>query len=307
MPRGIYELDMEKKENPGAIPIDRIQIAVRDMEKAEPFYDRLMVIPGYDPQHKTSAVIEEHGPNYYAMFFKDPDGIKHEIAHNKLTEHTMFDARQWAATLTEKLRNAFGERLLFTGLQGSYRRGEAGANSDVDLVVIIDGMTMEDLKTYRTILLVMPDNGKACGFVGGRAELAAWPRHEIFQFGRDTEALYGRLDGLLPEVRRGDVEESVRIGASGLYHMLCHTYLHGDEAALREAVIGACKGAFFILQAVRYLRSGFYADSKKTLLPLLAGDERRILEIGMGAEAMTTEDVWMLISWCSTLLDEYRA
>lgn len=137
------------------LPIDHIQITVKNMELAEPFYDKLMPILGFDLENKISAVIKEHdlyvveylhpdmdfgicsprsvftdhtvhrrkpgalhhiafraadraevdrlyeqiraigaaivhaprifpehGPNYYALFFKDPDGIKYEIVHN---------------------------------------------------------------------------------------------------------------------------------------------------------------------------------------------------------------------------------
>jgi len=136
--------------------IDHIQVTVKDMQIAEPFYDKLMPILGFDIQNKVSAVIEEHdlyvveylhpawdfgicsprtafkneeihrrkpgavhhiafransrdevdrlfskikeiganivhtprifpehGPNYYALFFKDLDGIKYEIVCNK--------------------------------------------------------------------------------------------------------------------------------------------------------------------------------------------------------------------------------
>jgi catechol 2,3-dioxygenase-like lactoylglutathione lyase family enzyme len=133
--------------------IDHIQITVRDMSVAVPFYDRLMPLLGFDPERRTSAVIDEHEfhvveythpklafaitsprsavanavvhrrrpgslhhlafraesraevdrlyreveaigativsppreypeyvpPGYYALFFKDPDGIKYEI------------------------------------------------------------------------------------------------------------------------------------------------------------------------------------------------------------------------------------
>ena len=138
------------------LPIDHIQITVKDMKVAEPFYDKLMPILGFDLSHKVSAVIKEHdlyvveylhpdmdfgicsprnafkddtvhhrkpgsmhhlafragsraevdrlyaqikaiganivhaprifsehSPYYYAMFFKDPDGIKYEVVHNK--------------------------------------------------------------------------------------------------------------------------------------------------------------------------------------------------------------------------------
>ena len=137
--------------------IDHIQIVVKDMSIAEPFYDKLMPILGYDLKNKVSAVIEEHdlyvveylhpqydfgicsprkafadntihrrkpgslhhlafraqsrqevdelyqkikainaeivhaprifpehGENYYALFFKDLEGIKYEIVYNNI-------------------------------------------------------------------------------------------------------------------------------------------------------------------------------------------------------------------------------
>ena len=40
--------------------IDHIQITVRDMSVAVPFYDKLLPLLGFSPQKKTSAVIEAH-------------------------------------------------------------------------------------------------------------------------------------------------------------------------------------------------------------------------------------------------------
>ena len=39
--------------------IDHIQITVKDMNVAEPFYDKLMPILGYNLANKVSAIIEE--------------------------------------------------------------------------------------------------------------------------------------------------------------------------------------------------------------------------------------------------------
>jgi catechol 2,3-dioxygenase-like lactoylglutathione lyase family enzyme len=136
--------------------IDHIQITVKDMDIAVPFYDKFLPLLGFDIQSKVSAVIEEHdfyvveythpilafaitsprkpfvddtinrrkpgalhhlafeaetrsevdrlyreikeigativsepklypeyGPNYYALFFKDLEGIKYEIVCNE--------------------------------------------------------------------------------------------------------------------------------------------------------------------------------------------------------------------------------
>ena len=40
--------------------IDHIQITVKDMSVAVPFYDKLMPLLGFDAERRTSAVIEEH-------------------------------------------------------------------------------------------------------------------------------------------------------------------------------------------------------------------------------------------------------
>ena len=40
--------------------IDHIQITVKDMSVAVPFYGRLLPLLGFDPQKKAGAVIEEH-------------------------------------------------------------------------------------------------------------------------------------------------------------------------------------------------------------------------------------------------------
>ncbi len=133
--------------------VDHVQITVRDLDAAVPFYDRLMPLLGFDPGRRSSAVVEAHEfrvveyghpglcfaitsprsafakdpvhrrkpgalhhlafkartrdevdelhrqlvaigaeivsapreypeytpPGYYALFFKDPDGIKYEV------------------------------------------------------------------------------------------------------------------------------------------------------------------------------------------------------------------------------------
>lgn len=138
--------------------IDHIQITVRDMSVAVPFYDRLMPLLGFNPECRTAATIDEHEfhvveyshpllafaitsprsafeqdsinrrkpgalhhlafkaesraevnrlhaelksigativappreypeytpPGYYALFFKDPEGIKYEIVCTRI-------------------------------------------------------------------------------------------------------------------------------------------------------------------------------------------------------------------------------
>ena len=138
--------------------IDHIQITVRDLDVATPFYNKMLALLGFEIDRKVSATIEEHdfqvveylhpnfsfaitsprkafmddvihrrkpgalhhlafradsraevdrlylglkeigaeivggpklwpehGPDYYAVFFKDPEGIKYEIVHHSQT------------------------------------------------------------------------------------------------------------------------------------------------------------------------------------------------------------------------------
>jgi len=219
----------------------------------------------------------------------------------------MIIANDWMRELTGKLKPYFGDRLILTGLQGSYQRDEATENSDIDAVIILDALSLGDLKTVKGVLATMPENDKTCGFISGRNELRNWPKHELFQFMNDTRLYYGSFDGLLPEIRRDDVIESVKVGASGLYHACCHTFLHGEPQALKELY----KGAFFILQAAYYLRHGEYVRSKKELFPLLTETERQILSVGINWNehqkkiiADPDEYFSLIISWCAEILSE---
>lgn len=45
------------------------------------------------------------------------------------------------------LKDAFGERLMYNGLQGSYLRNEETENSDIDIMAVIDNLSVEDMKT----------------------------------------------------------------------------------------------------------------------------------------------------------------
>jgi len=210
-------------------------------------------------------------------------------------------------SLSNKLKTFFGDRLLFVGLQGSYQRGEATKDSDIDAVVILDHLTIEDLEHYKAIISTMPDKEKACGFISGKKELQEWAKHEIFQFSNDTRSYYGELDGLLPSIERADIINGVKIGASTLYHYCCHSYLYGETQALREIY----KGAFFILQGTYFLRNNIYIKSKEELLPLLDGVEKQILTISANWDTYKDDTISYpydhyktLLQWCSGIMTE---
>ena len=45
----------------------------------------------------------------------------------------LVDIEDYTKRLTEELKKKFGKRLLYVGLQGSYLRGEATSESDIDI------------------------------------------------------------------------------------------------------------------------------------------------------------------------------
>lgn len=200
------------------------------------------------------------------------------------------DAHAWAAEAARRLQGEFGPRLAFVGLQGSRARGEAREGSDIDLVVLLDRLDADDLARYRALLAGMPQRELACGFVGAVDVLAAWPRHELFQFVNDTVPVLGSLDAIVAnDFSRDEAAEAARIGASGVYHAVCHA-LAFDGPAADGILASLCKGAFFTLQARQFARTGVYPRTKAELARLLDGDEARILEIGRDWDAARPAD-----------------
>ncbi len=189
----------------------------------------------------------------------------------------MVDIEVWMGELAEKLTGRFGDRLLFLGLQGSYGRGEAGEDSDIDVVTVLDRVELADLDEYRAAVRGMPEGEKACGFLCGAAELKSWPKYDLCQLARDVRAYRGELGPLLPPLGREDLAQAAAIGASGIYHAAVHTYLYAPKDNWPGFLKEAHKGAFFALRALYELRTGESVRAKRDLLPRLSGDEREIL------------------------------
>ncbi len=217
----------------------------------------------------------------------------------------MVEIERWMAGLREKLTERFGPRLLFLGLQGSYGRGEATQDSDIDVVTVLDRVELPDLDAYRAIVRRMPEGEKACGFLCGAAELKSWPRYDLLAVARDTRDVYGTLTELLPSFDQGDVAEAAAIGASGIYHAAVHTYLYADRESWPGFLKEAHKGAFFTLRALHELRTGENVRAKRDLLPLMEGDERALLAYGLSPTDEPLEDIFArLLRWSAAVMVE---
>lgn len=223
----------------------------------------------------------------------------------------MIDTPQWMGELLARLKETFGDRLLYLGLQGSYRRGEATEESDIDVVALMDHVSLDDLDAYGDVVHSMPDGELACGFISGRDELLHWPRHELFPLARDTEDHHGRLADFLPPLMREDAVDAARIAVATLYHLLTHSYLYAAAGDRRGILAGAYKSAFFALQMVHSLESGEYCASKRELLGRVNEPERKILTASLDfrvwlASHSERAAFELLRSWCVRVLGTIR-
>ena len=212
----------------------------------------------------------------------------------------MLEIQNWMEQYCGAVRAAFGDRVRYIGLQGSRGRGEAGPDSDIDVVCILDTCALRDLETYRAAVADLPDRDKLCGFVSGAAELAAWDPADLFQFRYDTADWYGHLSDLLPPEQEGDARRALHAGACGLYHLCCHNFLHGRSV---ETLAEAFKAAVFLLQAKVYVEQGVYCRRRADLARHLTGADLEILQTAQSLKAgECREDLTALtdrlLTWC---------
>lgn len=211
--------------------------------------------------------------------------------------------------LTAELKEAFGGRLLYVGLQGSYLRGEANENSDIDIMAIIDDMTAEDLKTYKNALMAVGDYDKSCGFICGREELKSWNVLEICHLLHTTKDCFGCLSDFVPSYSKADVLNYIKMSVGNLYHELCHRYIHADRDCNVLYFPQTCKGVFFILQNLHYLKSGEFILTKKELLESLsAAKDKEVLALSISLNSSENTDydfdnVFKIVyEWCQSTL-----
>ena len=191
----------------------------------------------------------------------------------------MFDLNEYLQKLIFACQTAFGSRLLYLGLQGSYMRGEAAGSSDIDVMVILDHMSVDDMDVYRRILKEIGSYEKSCGFICGRNEMVRWNPLEVCQLLHTTRDLVGTLAEWLPEASKEDEINYVKFSLGNLYHELCHRYIHADAGENRKCFRGTCKGLFFLIQNLHYLESGYFAVTKKELSERVSDEDRAVLRM----------------------------
>ena len=218
----------------------------------------------------------------------------------------MVDIESYIGRLMVLLRDRFGARLTYVGLQGSYLRGEATDTSDIDIMVVIDGLSVNDLEMYRATIQSLEHFDKSCGFICGKEDLVNWNPLEICHLLSCTKDYFGVLSELVPTYTEEDIRNFVKVSVNNLYHEICHRYIHADREKSVAKLPGTYKGVFFILQNLYYLTHGKFVATKAELLQNLEGKNREVLErsisLNNGGGYDFADSFELLFSWCQETL-----
>ena len=211
----------------------------------------------------------------------------------------MFDLDRYLNALISNCQAAFHERLLYVGLLGSYLRGEAHEGSDIDVMVILDRFSVQDMDRYREILKKIGFYERSCGFICGRDEMLRWSPLEVCQLRHTTKDLYGTLADYLPSATWEDEVNYVKLSLGNLYHELCHRYIHRDRRRNVAAFRGTCKGVFFLTQNLHYLETGHFILTKRELKEAVSEEDRRVLELKELPDGFDFDRAFsLLFVWC---------
>ena len=190
----------------------------------------------------------------------------------------MIEITMWIQNFLQKLNETFANRVWFVGLQGSYGRGEATENSDIDIVVILDELSASDIKTYNAMLDSLSHRELICGFLSGKDDLMNWEPSDLFQFCHDTTPIKGSLDEVMTVIDESAVNRAIKIGVCNIFHGCVHNMLHEKS---EDILRGLYKSASFVVQAIVFKQTGNYIKHQKELLQVASYDEQLIIETFM--------------------------
>jgi len=188
----------------------------------------------------------------------------------------------WLTELVGRLRSAFGERLAFVGLHGSWARAEPREESDIDVGVVIDRVDTEDLTTFRAIIADMPDARRvASGIFVSVPELQALRGFEPIQFFYGCNVLHGTLEGIIERPGRVDIREHIQVTASAnMFHARHYLLYPHDWSKAVHKLYYPFKQCFYALQSWILLCEGRFVPTKDGIIEQLTdADDREVVRV----------------------------
>jgi len=178
---------------------------------------------------------------------------------------------KWLGDFLKRLRRGFRDRLIFVGHHGSWARGEAKMESDIDAIVILDRIDSHDLDIFRDIISSMPDaKNLASTALLSVSELQVWPRFDLVGLFYGCKVLHGALNGIIEKTKTVDLIDSIKVIASANLHHARHYLLHPHELGkVVHNLKYPFKNCFYALQSWILLKENKYVARKKNILKIL--------------------------------------
>jgi predicted nucleotidyltransferase len=191
-----------------------------------------------------------------------------------------FELDKWLETLLDNLKKGFGERLLLVALVGSRARDDSTPQSDIDINVILDAVTPEDIILYRDIISNMPDSHYACGYLGGLEEIKIWPRYDLVAFHYGSRILYGDVNEVIGPITALDIRNNAMATLTNINHLSRHSLIYDkDFPQSANEMKNLYKAAFFVIQCWYFLKYGNYISRRKDLIRRhITAEDRLVLK-----------------------------
>lgn len=223
------------------------------------------------------------------------------------------DVDKWLNEFLKGLFNLFGERLVFAAHHGSWARGEARPDSDIDVFVVLDQIDKVDLSVYKKLVCSMSDDKcPVSTFLGSMDELRVWPRYELIQCWYGIKVLHGTLDNLVEKPGNDDFIEDIRVKATTNLHAARHYMLHPhDLEVVVHRLYYPFKECFYAMQSWLLLTTGKYYPRKVEMLAVLPdSDDKEIVRVAKDWHELSQNRVerpehyiCLLERWCRKMLD----
>ena len=184
-------------------------------------------------------------------------------------------------------------------------RNEATENSDIDVMVILDELTVDALDSYKAIIEALENSEKSCGFICGKNEIDNWNPLELCHLVHSTKDYYGTLADLIPQYSENDIINFIKVSLGNLYHEICHRYVHSDIEKNRKKLPSTYKSVFFILQNIYFLRMGVFIQTKNEMLLISKGIDKEVLEMSLFIKENDynfSQAFELLLLWCKNTL-----
>jgi hypothetical protein len=218
----------------------------------------------------------------------------------------------WLDEFVRRMQENFGERLVFVGHHGSWARGEARPDSDIDTMVVLEEVGTEESQAYRDIIRDMTRGGEAVsGLLLSAGEMGAWPGAMRLQFFYGCQVLHGGLEGIAqPPSRRELLDQARRCAAYNLFNARHYLLYPHDLGAKVGKTVCMFKECLFALQGFLLAETGTFYGRKEDLLEAVTEPEdRAVVEIvrdwSSSAADRAARPEWyfrQLERWCSRMV-----